>query len=286
MPETLMPAERDRLARFERIIQRGIAAFKEVGSALAAIRDQELHRGTHATFEAYCEEKWGLTRSRAYQLMESAEAVSTIVDTGLPEPGNEAQARQLARMPEDQRAEVWEETNERTEGKPTAKAIRETWQEREQAEERSEGGRGVPTETATPKTEREEWPPTKREREKAERREQVQTLLNEGLSYRQIGEELGITKSQARSAVTANKPNEQSHSVMPNRASRPIQKSQHQTIPAGLSSLRGLCSGIDDITQLEDSITADQAAEWLRDLETSLRVLRRFRDRLKERSKQ
>jgi hypothetical protein len=35
---------------------------------------------------------------------------------------NEGQARELARVPEGQRAEVWRETVERTNGKPTARS--------------------------------------------------------------------------------------------------------------------------------------------------------------------
>jgi hypothetical protein len=39
---------------------------------------------------------------------------------------NSRQAAELARVPEEKRAEVWAETVERTEGKPTAAAIRDT----------------------------------------------------------------------------------------------------------------------------------------------------------------
>ncbi|MFA1552007.1 hypothetical protein [Actinomadura chokoriensis] len=39
----------------------------------------------------------------------------------------ESHARELARVPEPERAEVWRETVERTNGKPTAAAIRETY---------------------------------------------------------------------------------------------------------------------------------------------------------------
>lgn len=48
-----------------------IAAFVAAGAALSAIRDAKLYRETHATFEGYCQERWGLSRPRAYQLIEA-----------------------------------------------------------------------------------------------------------------------------------------------------------------------------------------------------------------------
>ncbi|MFD9909413.1 hypothetical protein, partial [Streptomyces sp. NPDC059063] len=45
---------------------------------------------------------------------------------GLPVPTSERQARELGRVPEAQRAEVWRQAGERTGGKPTAVAVRET----------------------------------------------------------------------------------------------------------------------------------------------------------------
>ena len=101
--------------------------FMEVGMALATIRDKRLYQAKYATFEDYCHQRWSLSRSRAYQLMAAADVVSTIVDTGLPAPANEGQARELARVPAEKRAEVWRATVERTEGKPTAAAIRGTY---------------------------------------------------------------------------------------------------------------------------------------------------------------
>jgi hypothetical protein len=59
------------------------------------IRDSQLHRETHATFESYCQERWGWSRQRSYQLIDAA-TVTTMVDrAGLPAPANERQAREL-----------------------------------------------------------------------------------------------------------------------------------------------------------------------------------------------
>lgn len=118
------------LADHEAVIERGLATFVEVGEALAAIRDQRLYRDTHGTFEDYCRDRWGFNRKRAAQMIEAAEVVSTMVDTDLPAPQNERQARALAAVPEPDRAEVWRETLDHTDGKPTARAIAERVQQR------------------------------------------------------------------------------------------------------------------------------------------------------------
>ena len=133
MRETTLPAaEAAALAEHEAVIDRGIKTYCEVGAALADIRDRRLYRAEHDTFEQYTEQRWQMSRSRAYQMIEAAEVVSTIVDTGAPIPANEGQARELSRVPGPERAEVWAATVERTEGRPTAAAIRDTHQLRQQ----------------------------------------------------------------------------------------------------------------------------------------------------------
>lgn len=127
MTTELAPVEAQALTEHEAVIERGLNTFTEVGNALLAIRDQRLYRQTHEAFEDYCRERWNLSRTRAYELMSASGIVSAIADTGLPVPVNEGQARELARVPESQRAEVWQQTLERTDGKPTAAAIRETY---------------------------------------------------------------------------------------------------------------------------------------------------------------
>lgn len=105
----------------EYTIERGLRTFYAVGNALAQIRDQRLYRATHFTFEQYCQERWGMSRPRAYQLIAAADVhtnLSTIVDNP---PTNEAQARELARLPPEQQPEVWEQIVETApNGKVTA----------------------------------------------------------------------------------------------------------------------------------------------------------------------
>lgn len=116
--------EIDDLNHYEHVITTGLKTFVQVGNALVSIRDRRLYRGTYHTFEDYCRERWGFSDSRARQLISAAETVTTVTVHGLPAPTNEAQARELSRVPDEQRAEVWQRVVEETEGKPTAAAVR------------------------------------------------------------------------------------------------------------------------------------------------------------------
>lgn len=100
--------EQASLERYERVIEKGLASFYEVGSALLTIRDSKIYRGTHGTFEAYCQDRWQMSRPRAYQLIEAAKVkdnLSTTVDIS----PNERQLRPLAALPPEQQSEAWQQ---------------------------------------------------------------------------------------------------------------------------------------------------------------------------------
>ena len=85
--------ERTDLANCEEVIDKGLRTFVEVGTALLTIRDRRLYRAQHGTFEDYCQGRWGMSRPRAYQMIDAATVVgnlSTIVDKF---PTTESQAR-------------------------------------------------------------------------------------------------------------------------------------------------------------------------------------------------
>ena len=84
--------ERAHLASCERAINSLQRALAVAGKALATINQARLYRETHATFADYVEDRWGMTRSHAYRLIDAwpiAAAVSPIGDT------NETQVREL-----------------------------------------------------------------------------------------------------------------------------------------------------------------------------------------------
>ena len=61
----LTAKERTLKARLEKVIERGIQQFLEVGMALSELRSKRLYRVTHPTFEAYVRDRFGLARSSA-----------------------------------------------------------------------------------------------------------------------------------------------------------------------------------------------------------------------------
>lgn len=77
----LDPAEKARLARLERTVDRAVeVAGKIAGEALATIRDEKLYRRTHSTFEAYVEARFGVSRSTAYRMIEAASVPAPQLD--------------------------------------------------------------------------------------------------------------------------------------------------------------------------------------------------------------
>lgn len=128
---TLSRAEQIALTDCEERIERGLKTFVEVGHALAAIKESRLYRAEHETFEAYCTARWSISARHANRSIEAAAVVESMGPIGLA-PENEAQARELAKVPEPERADVWREAVERTEGKPTAAAVRAVHNERTQ----------------------------------------------------------------------------------------------------------------------------------------------------------
>ncbi|MFN8160610.1 MAG: hypothetical protein U0R52_06150 [Solirubrobacterales bacterium] len=130
-----MTAPARRLGELERVIDRGLRTFVEVGNALREIRDERLYHGSHTTFEDYCRERWGFSRQRAHQHIEAAEVagvLSTTVDK--PAPETERQARELAPLKRDtERLEkAWAEATK--DGEPTAEKVREAVAKQRQPE--------------------------------------------------------------------------------------------------------------------------------------------------------
>lgn len=109
MSDPLSADEAQILAHYEEVIARGIKTFVEVGRALMTIRDRKLYRANYATFEAYCRERWDLSRPYAYQLIDAAVVVENLSGITDIVPVNEAQAQPLTRLPPEEQMEVWAE---------------------------------------------------------------------------------------------------------------------------------------------------------------------------------
>lgn len=113
--------EQEDLADLEEVIEKSILLFHEVGRALLEISARRLYRQTHASFEAYCQARWGFQRAHAYRLISASEVVDDLSPFGGALPANEAQARPMVPLAPGQRREVWEAAQALAPGgRPTA----------------------------------------------------------------------------------------------------------------------------------------------------------------------
>lgn len=119
----LNSAEESALNHCERRIHEGLGRFRDVGLALASIRDNRLYRATDPTFEIYCRERWNWSRQRAHQMIECAEVAASLPGDCQPLVDNERQARELAKVEPEKRAEVLAKASQA--GPVTAKAIQQ-----------------------------------------------------------------------------------------------------------------------------------------------------------------
>lgn len=117
MSDALTITESRELTRLETVISHGLGTFQQVGLALVEIRDKRLYRCTNRTFEGYCREKWGFSKSHGNRIIEAARAVQNLTPNGVK---NVSQARALAGYSPEVQAEVLGSI----EGRQTADKIR------------------------------------------------------------------------------------------------------------------------------------------------------------------
>jgi histone H3/H4 len=103
--EALTSVESERLAALERDIEAGQRTFIKMGTALAEIRDNRLYKSQFKTFEEYCREKWNFSRAHAYRLIDAAEIAKKL--SPVSDILSERVARELAKVPKDQRKEIF-----------------------------------------------------------------------------------------------------------------------------------------------------------------------------------
>ena len=99
MSQAALEVERRSLTELEAIIERGQQTFVEVGQALMEIRDGRLYKEQgHATFEDYCQKRWGWQRRHGYELIQAAEVFANVRSNAQNLPSL-TQAVQLAPLP-------------------------------------------------------------------------------------------------------------------------------------------------------------------------------------------
>lgn len=76
------------------------------------IRDSRLYRTEYSTFEDYCRERWGMSKTHANRLVESAIVIQNLGPIG-PIPQTESQARPLAKLAPDHQVDAWTAATEK-----------------------------------------------------------------------------------------------------------------------------------------------------------------------------
>ena len=98
----------NRLMQLEAVIESERRCFYKIGKALKEIRDDRLYRQLlFESFEAYLKDRWDMSKSHAYRLIEASRVIDNLSPLGEVLPENEAQLRPLGHLnPFDQRR-IW-----------------------------------------------------------------------------------------------------------------------------------------------------------------------------------
>lgn len=127
------------LAELEQVIEKGLESFVDVGSALLAIKAGKRYREAgFSSFEDYCQRRWEISRGYGYRLVLAAATVEGLQRElspmgDIPMPESERQVRPLTRLPEDERADAWNEAVEQAQSEdrsPTAADVEQAVERR------------------------------------------------------------------------------------------------------------------------------------------------------------
>jgi hypothetical protein len=106
-------------------VVRDLPKFLSVGNDLIELKQLEVYKETHKTFEAFVRDQFNLERAQAYRLMEAASVTKNLSPIGdkIDTPKLESQLREVAKAPPEQQAEVVKKAVEKAaeeNRKPTA----------------------------------------------------------------------------------------------------------------------------------------------------------------------
>jgi len=105
---TLSLQEATDVARLEGDIQHGLDSFTAIGKALEEIRQRRLYRDAYASFDAYCQQRWGWSKQHAYRLINAFQVDQLLIESGAPAVPNEHVARALGAIEDDAKREtIW-----------------------------------------------------------------------------------------------------------------------------------------------------------------------------------
>lgn len=129
VPTILNEAERRERSECEEIIRQGWDTFLAVGCALTTIRQKHLYRDRYRTFEEYCRQKWGFSKTHANRLIEAAAVAAVLTPIGV-KLNSESQVRPLVGLAPQRIPEAWKKAQEFAGGgEITAKVVRRAAEE-------------------------------------------------------------------------------------------------------------------------------------------------------------
>ncbi len=122
---SLNSEEKTRLQELETIVSQDLPTFYEVGIALLEIRNNKLYRSTHKAFDAYCREKWNISKTNVNRCISAIKVIQFLTPMGVKNlPTNERQVRPLTGLPEAIQLEIWQQAVAASPiGNPTAKEV-------------------------------------------------------------------------------------------------------------------------------------------------------------------
>jgi hypothetical protein len=111
-PATLTDEQRAEYFRLkdevQSLIRAGLEAYQKAGEKLLRIREARLYREEFDTWDAFCRDAYGFSKTYANQLILAWNVVRDLaqqMETVLPD--NERVARQLAKYPKDMQKQIW-----------------------------------------------------------------------------------------------------------------------------------------------------------------------------------
>lgn len=121
--------DQNRLKALKTKIKNGLETAFDVGLSLMEIRDSKLYLQDYDTFEEFCNCEFNIEIRKAYRLIDASEVKESIKNVSHgTQIKNERQARELAKVPVNERESVLEEAAK--DGPITAKKIQEAAKEK------------------------------------------------------------------------------------------------------------------------------------------------------------
>lgn len=103
----LSKREHNRFEKLEETIREGLKTFYTVGEALAEIRDSRLYREHFDTFELYCRDRWGFSKTSANRHILAYKTVDLLAPIGAT-PSKESQVRPMTKLEPQKQVEAWD----------------------------------------------------------------------------------------------------------------------------------------------------------------------------------